>query len=392
MAQSRVVIVTNDDWISQLIAASLREGGSVVSLCSSAEEALERLNASAHDAVLCDAVLPDHDAAWLVAGLRMGPHASTTFVVLAHADDSFSRLEALHAGADACMLKPFKVDEVCLQLEALVAMGRRFAASSVTGTPSPPESAPNSSPISSRAPASRAGAEEAFSGDLAQLSLPTVLTLLELERRTGVLTVKGSKQTATVMMQGGAATVATLGGVQIAPIAVLRRVLKWKTGRFTFRSGVSMAPPSDQRSIGALLMEAVRLEDESPASSQGPASLHAPGSYSLRPPPGDFFFDEREVPTAKSAAGSGTPKRGARKSIQPPAPAPPEGRSEDPHARQTRPAPPPTPAAGRPARPPTEAKIEPQPPPRPPVPPAPRAPPVAPPRPAPKPPVPVPKR
>lgn len=333
MAQSRVVIVSNDDWIAQLIVVTLQEGGTDALVRGSAEEALALVEASSIDAVVCDAVLPDHDAAWLVAKIRQGRHPLTPFVLLAHADDSFSRVDALQAGADACLTKPFKVDEVCLQLQALIAMARRFSELRRV----------SERPRATSAPPSRVASEEAFAGDIAQMSLSTVLTLLELERRTGVLTVKGARQSATVMMQGGAATKATLGGAHVAPIAALRRVLKWKTGHFTFRVGDSVAPPEDLCSIGALLLEVARLDDEAPASS----SL-----LELSPTPApalDVTFEDLEAPTAKTAEPTG--KRPGRRSTRPPPISGSAAVDAELHARKTRPAPPMPSKQGKPSAP-----------------------------------------
>jgi two-component system OmpR family response regulator len=283
MAKSRVVLATGDEWIANLIGAVLRDADLEVLLAPSAEEALAVLQTHT-DAIIADAALPD-DATWLVSQLRQssGPSASIPFLLLAHADDSFSRMEALRAGADVCLTKPFRADELCLQLLAILAMYQRLGASvrlpgvistrNVTlRTPPPP-----ASPIA------------ALSGDLALVSLATVLSLLELERRSGTMVVRGPKQViATLSMREGAAARATLAGASTSIIAVLRRMLRWKTGHFEFSpDDINPASiPPNQHSIGALLIEAARLDDETPSSRR---------MDSILPPSGeDGFLAEPE--------------------------------------------------------------------------------------------------
>jgi CheY-like chemotaxis protein len=278
MAKSRVVLATGDEWIANLIGAVLRDADLEVILAPSAEEALAVLQTHA-DAIIADAALPD-DATWLVAQLRQssGPSASIPFLLLAHADDSFSRMEALRAGADVCLTKPFRADELCLQLLAILAMYQRLSASvRLPGVISTRN-------VTLRTPPPPASPTAALSGDLALVSLATVLSLLELERRSGTMVVRGPKQvTATLSMREGAAARATLAGASTSIIAVLRRMLRWKTGHFEFSpddTNPASIPPN-QHSIGALLIEAARLDDEAPSSRR---------MDSVLPPSGDDDF------------------------------------------------------------------------------------------------------
>ncbi|MCU0653822.1 MAG: DUF4388 domain-containing protein [Polyangiaceae bacterium] len=266
MSKSRVVLATGDEWIANLVGAVLREADMSVDLAASGEEALRLLQTRA-DVVLADAALPD-DATALVTQLRQSTGSSATlpFLLLAHADDSFSRMEALRAGADVCLTKPFRADELCLQVLAILAMSGRVRAAT-TGAILPRA-------VTFRAPAP-SGPVAALSGDLAVVSLATVLSLLELERRSGIMTVHGAKQVATLIMREGSAARATLAGSPASIIAVLRRMLRWKTGKFEFapEDPNPASVPPQQHSIGALLIEAARLDDESPASRRGDSFL-----------------------------------------------------------------------------------------------------------------------
>jgi hypothetical protein len=100
-------------------------------------------------------------------------------------------------------------------------------------------------------------------GNLGEMSLPTVLAMLELERRTGVLKVSaddGSVVSATLLE--GALVGARFREREIDPVDAVREALRIGSGHFWFRQvGVEVAsgPP---RSVGSVLLEATRRNDE----------------------------------------------------------------------------------------------------------------------------------
>lgn len=105
-------------------------------------------------------------------------------------------------------------------------------------------------------------------GNLAEMSLPTVLAMLELERRTGVLKVHaddGSVIAAT--LRDGQIVGARHRDLEVEPVDAVRDALRFPGGHFWFRqSGVEVAsgPP---RSVGQVLLEATRRNDEAVRSA-----------------------------------------------------------------------------------------------------------------------------
>ncbi len=100
-------------------------------------------------------------------------------------------------------------------------------------------------------------------GNLSEMSLPTVLAMLELERRTGLLKVcgdDGSIVTATLRL--GSIVGAKRREVDADPVEVVREAMRYRNGHFWFRqSGVEVVsgPP---RSVGSVLLEASSRNDE----------------------------------------------------------------------------------------------------------------------------------
>jgi hypothetical protein len=110
-----------------------------------------------------------------------------------------------------------------------------------------------------------APAGTAIEGDLGQMSIATVLTVLEMERRTGTFEVVSKKRRAQLEILGGGVTEGAVGGTKTSALAAMRTMLSWNVGRFRFipAENVGAPPPrAANATIGAFLIEALRLEDE----------------------------------------------------------------------------------------------------------------------------------
>ena len=245
MSPGSVLVIDDDEWVGRLLAVALRESGYEVHISVSAVEGYEKAVEMVPDCIICDVDLPDVDGFWVARKIRMSPDkvSITPILFLSGLDDRDTRLQGFHVGADVYMTKPFRIDEVVAQVGALVQMALRLRQSRKTFLSIPPT-------------------EAAMQGDLAQMSVATVLTLLDMERRSGKLEVSSKEQKAVLSITSGAIGSATLGGDTREPLELLRTLLTWNVGRFAFHPDSSEAAPPREASINALLMEAVRLEDE----------------------------------------------------------------------------------------------------------------------------------
>jgi two-component system OmpR family response regulator len=252
VASGRVLIIEEEEWEAALLTKFLGEAGYEVHVAGEARAGFEKVRELQPDCILCSVSLPDIDGFWVARRVRTEPTrvATTPFLFLTEADDSESRLQGLNVGADLYLTKPFRNDEVVAQVGALIDMANRLRRQREA--------------FSSDGPASSvAGA--AFSGDVAQMSIATVLTLLELERRSGRLKVRGEGgKVALLELTEGKFAAGTLDEKPCNSTELLREVLRWKKGSFSFRGSQSVVSDSgDQQKIGGLLLEAMRLEDES---------------------------------------------------------------------------------------------------------------------------------
>ncbi len=105
-------------------------------------------------------------------------------------------------------------------------------------------------------------------GNLTEMSLPTVLAMLELERRTGVLKVcaeDGSVVSAT--LRDGAIVGARARDLDADPVDAVREALAFQAGHFWFRQSAVEVASGPPRSTGSVLLEATRRNDEAVRSA-----------------------------------------------------------------------------------------------------------------------------
>ncbi len=247
MVKGRVLIIEQDEWAAALLAKFLFEAGYQVHCESEARGGFDRVRELQPDCILCGVDLPDIDGFWVARRVRAEPGrvGATPFLFLMDEDDAQGRLQGLHVGADLLLTRPYRNEEVVAQVGALIEMAHRIVTHSLPPSEAPPSSA----------------TPTALRGDLAQVSLATVLTLLELERRSGRLKVRGpAAQSVALELSEGAFLRVTDARGTLEPLGAVREVLDWKTGTFLFRP--SQVAPGDPISLSGLLLEALRLYDE----------------------------------------------------------------------------------------------------------------------------------
>ncbi|MET0593306.1 MAG: response regulator [Polyangiaceae bacterium] len=265
MGKGRIVVIEGDDWIARLLEDGLRTAGYDVDLASDAADGVRRACAARPSLVISATALVDHDGYWVTRSLRA--HASDVsrvpLLLIGNADDDRAPRLALEGGADAYLSKPFRVEEVVAQVAALLEMEKRLRAAQKAppaekpAAPSPPAPPAPAAVVPAATAAAPPG--EALRGSIEQMSVGTVLTMLELERRTGQLKVTSGSAEATIELIGGFAVSSTLRGVATPLLATTRELLNWPKGVVSFHVGKDAPVPDKKRPIGALLMEAVQL-------------------------------------------------------------------------------------------------------------------------------------
>ncbi|TWP51208.1 response regulator [Lentzea tibetensis] len=113
-----VLVVDDEPQIVRALRINLSARGYDVLTAHSGAEALRLAADGKPDVVVLDLGLPDVDGTEVIAGLR--GWTSVPIIVLSARTDSADKVEALDAGADDYVTKPFGMDELLARLRAAV--------------------------------------------------------------------------------------------------------------------------------------------------------------------------------------------------------------------------------------------------------------------------------
>lgn len=112
----RVLVVDDEPQIRRALATNLRARGYTVDLAADGEQALV-LTADHHpDLIVLDLGLPGIDGIEVIRGIR--GWSSVPIVVLSVRDGEHDKVEALDAGADDYVTKPFGMNELLARMRA----------------------------------------------------------------------------------------------------------------------------------------------------------------------------------------------------------------------------------------------------------------------------------
>jgi two-component system, OmpR family, KDP operon response regulator KdpE len=113
---TRVLVVDDEPQILRALRINLRVRDYDVRVAATATQALEEASRHPPDLVILDLGLPDLDGVEVIHGLRGWTNAP--IIVLSGRADSTDKVEALDAGADDYITKPFGVEELLARMRA----------------------------------------------------------------------------------------------------------------------------------------------------------------------------------------------------------------------------------------------------------------------------------
>ena len=115
---TRVLVVDDEPQILRALRINLRVREYEVHVAATGAEALKMASRYPPDLVILDLGLPDLDGVEVIQGLRGWTKAP--IIVLSGRADSTDKVEALDAGADDYITKPFGVEELLARMRAAV--------------------------------------------------------------------------------------------------------------------------------------------------------------------------------------------------------------------------------------------------------------------------------
>jgi DNA-binding response OmpR family regulator len=250
-----VLVADDDAWILRMVATVLEKRGYSVETAVDGEDALQRALARVPDLLITDVMMPKLDGWALVRQLRSHAElAMLPVIFLTALSSEDDRIRGFRLGADDYVTKPFRFEELDLRVAKTL---RRTQATlqetrdQLGGT--------------------------SLRGDLAQVGLSSLLILIELERKTGLLQLRAPNgPSAQILVREGKVVHARLDDAE-EPVDAecVYYLLTWGAGEFEFIACLVEGVDRVNVTTTHLLMEAARLMDEArePSLAQGVATM-----------------------------------------------------------------------------------------------------------------------
>ncbi|MEK6717072.1 MAG: response regulator [candidate division NC10 bacterium] len=240
----RVLLAEDEALMAQMTVDMLAELPVEVSVARNGREALEQAQATRPDLILLDAMMPELNGFEVAAALKANPTTQDIPIIFLTARVRVEdKIRGLELGADDYLVKPVRREELLARVKNVL---RRAGAHRATP---PPETS-------------------LMRGRLETMSLPNIIQVLEVERRTGILRLTSGTRRGEILVTQGRVAYA-MEGPRKGEAAVYR-LLAWDEGEFALEpaSGTGPAEAQVMKANQSLLMEGVRRLDEIPALRQ----------------------------------------------------------------------------------------------------------------------------
>jgi CheY-like chemotaxis protein len=232
MAQVRKILIADPDLESvRPLSRSLRTRGYQVHYAPDGSRALEVAVLRHPDLILFDEACRMLDARTFINILRTNPRTDDIPVVVSTGQFEADKLRGLR---DGFLRKPFNIDEVLSRIEHV--FRRNEAAKDLKSE------------------------VQEIEGSLSQLSIPDLMQILGMNKRSGKLTLERGNERGEIVVVDGRPVNARVGRAEGEK--ALFRLLVWSEGSFTFSPGNTGGKPRIQRAVDDALLEAMRQADE----------------------------------------------------------------------------------------------------------------------------------
>jgi two-component system OmpR family response regulator len=121
-AQAHVLVVDDEEHITELVAMGLTYNGFDVERAGSGRQALEAVERRRPDLIVLDVMLPDLDGFEVAQRLRQAEGAGTRLpiIFLTARDTTADKVAGLRLGGDDYVTKPFSIEELVERVKAVL--------------------------------------------------------------------------------------------------------------------------------------------------------------------------------------------------------------------------------------------------------------------------------
>ncbi|MEW6365968.1 MAG: response regulator [Acidobacteriota bacterium] len=236
--RKKILVVDDDAAMLHLLTMILLRRGYEVATAASAERALALLVSSVPDLIISDIQMPEMSGWEFFQKARLRPETSgVPFIFLTNVASPPDRVRGLRMGADDFIAKPFHHDELLARLEKCLEHHRGRAS---LLSPS----------------------HDGVAGTLGHLSLIDIIQVLEMNRRSALISVQRSGNAGKIYVKDGIIQGISVDGV-FDP-RLFYQMLLWEGAAFRIETYVDDVPPASVVALpaGELIMESVRMLDE----------------------------------------------------------------------------------------------------------------------------------
>ncbi len=228
----RILLADPSSPLLGRMRTALTHAGFEVETVESGTEAYQRCSDNPPQILVAATRMPGTDGWQLIRMLNDNPRTRGVQVVLMDDDTSdMTRLEAYRSGVKDFVQKPFTDEEMVIRLRRLALSPSRDGAATLRGS-------------------------------LAEISLATLLSLLEFERKSGILVVLRADDAARLFIARGGVVKIEGPSSDDDPLSRLMAVLDWSDGNFEFTRCEVVGTDEIGLPTSRLLLEHARRHDE----------------------------------------------------------------------------------------------------------------------------------
>ena len=238
MAKQNLLLVDADLRSLRVLEVSLRKSGYSVATSSDARDALEMMEFSKPDLILCDTRLPHMDGFAFIEEIRRRPDLGDVPLIVLSSDVSVeSKVRGLSLGVEDYLVKPIYIKEIVARVNVVLQRKRREG-------------------IERRGQAGK----QRFTGSLSDIGVVDLLQTIDNSKKSGVLHLTSAAQSGAIYFRGGNPVDAELGLLRGA--RAIYRALVWSEGTFEIDFREVKREDVIDTSTQGVLMEGMRRLDE----------------------------------------------------------------------------------------------------------------------------------
>ena len=243
-----------------MAATILGQAGYLVNVAGDAQGALASALKAPPNIILSTVSLPAVDGKpWWERLRSLSDGHLTPVIFLTAPTTAGGEILGFAAGIDECLPKPFRVEELERAVRVVLARAPEPAPGPHEDGGAAAAHAPAMKPSHWHRPLS------ALRGVLGEIGLPSLLVMLEMERKSGILVVEADEGTARFFLRKGYVIRAEVDDPEdpLSGATAVYEALDWRQGQFEFLIGDVGGVDEIQATTTFLLMEAARRVDES---------------------------------------------------------------------------------------------------------------------------------